>query len=148
VVDPRVARRIACINLRGQRTRFGDSVLEHLGRVTAAVPTEARAVAWLHDLFELVPFSWSHLWARGLTAAEASALALLTRGDAESYEAFVLRIVDAEGHAGQIARLVKLADLDDHLAHEHIPLDAPPYLWARQCVLERVEPASVTAALG
>jgi hypothetical protein len=145
-VDPTAARRIARANLGGQCTRFGDSVLEHVGRVAAAVPSEARAVAWLHDLFELAPFSWSQLWARGLTAAEASALALLTHNEDESYEAYVLRIVDARGRAGDIARLVKLADLDDHLAHVHIPADAPPYQWARQCVLAQADVAAPSAA--
>jgi hypothetical protein len=145
-VNPAAARRIARTNLGGQYTRFGESVLEHVGRVAAAVPTEARAVAWLHDLFELVPFSWSELWARGLTAAEASALALLTHGENESYKAYVLRIADAQGQAGEIARVVKLADLDDHLAHTHIPADAPPYRWARQCVLAQADTRALSAA--
>jgi hypothetical protein len=30
---------------------------------------------------------------------------------------------------------VKLADLDDHLAHDHIPYAAPPYAWARRHIL-------------
>jgi hypothetical protein len=145
-VDPVAARRIARINLGGQYTRFGDLVLEHVGRVAAAVPSEAQAVAWLHDLFELVPLSWSQLWARGLTAAEASALALLTHGEDESYETYVLRIVDARGRAGEIARVVKLADLDDHLAHAHIPADAPPYQWARQRVLAQADVMAPSAA--
>jgi hypothetical protein len=145
-VNPTAARRIARTNLGGQYTRFGDSVLEHVGRVAAAVPSQARAVAWLHDLFELVPFSWSQLEARGLTATEAAALALLTHGEDQSYEAYVLRIVDAQGLAGEIARLVKLADLDDHLAHAHIPADAPPYQWARQYVLAHADVGALSAA--
>jgi hypothetical protein len=147
-MDPTVARRIARTNLGGQCTRFGDSVLEHVARVAAGVPSEAQAVAWLHDLLELVPFSWSQLWGRGLTAAEASALALLTHGEDESYEAYVLRIVDAQGHAGEIARLVKLADLEDHLAHAHMPADAPPYQWARHCVLAQAGATALSAASG
>ena len=38
----------------------------------------------------------------------------------ESYE-HVLRVVRAPGPAGRLARLVKLADLDDHLAHASPP---------------------------
>jgi hypothetical protein len=34
--------------------------------------------------------------------------------------------------AGRLARRVKLADLDDHLAHATIPGDAPPYAWASE----------------
>jgi hypothetical protein len=32
--------------------------------------------------------------------------------------------------------MVKLADLVDHLSHPVIPLDAPPYAWARRCLLD------------
>jgi hypothetical protein len=147
-VNPSVARRIASAGHRGQRTRFGDSVFAHVGRVAAAVPAEARAVAWLHDLLELVPGAQARLHGRGLTPVEARALALLTRGPDEPYEIFVHRIVDAGGSAGRIARMVKLADLEDHLSHTFIPLDAPPYAWARACVLDRVGIASVAAGSG
>ncbi len=136
-VDPKVARRIACRSHRGQRTRFGDLVAEHLRRVAAAVPLETRAIAWLHDLFELTAVTPLQLRADGLTALEYSALALLTRAVDEPYERYVLRIADASGTAGSLARRVKLADLDDHLAHRRTPPGAPPYAWARRCVLER-----------
>lgn len=144
-MDPKVARRIACRNHRGQRTRFGDSVTEHIRRVAAAVPPEAKATAWLHDLLELTTVGRAQLRARGLTAVETSALTLLTRRTDEPYEAHVLRIADARGRPGSIARMVKLADLDDHLAHEQIPADAPPYAWAHRCVLEHMDIASSTA---
>lgn len=147
-MNPSVARRIASAGHRGQRTRFGDSVFAHVGRVAAAVPAEARAVAWLHDLLELVPGAQARLLGRGLTPVQARALALLTRGPDEPYETFVHRIVDAGGSAGRIARMVKLADLEDHLSHTFIPLDAPPYAWARTCVLDRVGIASVAAGSG
>jgi hypothetical protein len=147
-VNPSVARSIASVGHRGQRTRFGDSVIGHVGRVAAAVPAEARAVAWLHDLLELVPGARARLRGRGLTPVQARALALLTRGPEEPYESFVQRIVDARGSAGRIARMVKLADLEDHLAHEWIPPDAPPYAWALSCVLGRVGVMSVAAGSG
>jgi hypothetical protein len=140
-----VARRIASAGHRGQCTRFGESVFAHVGRVAAAVPAEARAVAWLHDFLELVPGAQARLLGRGLTPIQARALALLTRGPGEPYETFVQRIIDAGGSAGRIARMVKLADLDDHLSHTCIPPDAPPYAWARTCVLDRVGIASLAA---
>lgn len=145
LVDPQTARRIACRNHRGQRTRFGDSVTAHVRRVAAAVPPEAQAVAWLHDLFELTAVSRDRLRARGLTAMEDTALALLTRGSEEPYEVYVLRIAGAPGRAGAIARLVKLADLDDHLGHRKIPRGAPAYGWARRRVLDRLELEQSTA---
>jgi hypothetical protein len=147
-VDPSMARRIACRNHRGQRTRFGDSVIEHLTRIAAAVPPEARAVAWLHDLLELTPVEPTRLRSRGLTAVESTALRLLTRGPDQPYDAYVIRIADAPGSAGWIARTVKLADLDDHLSHSRIPPGAPPYAWARSCVVERIGGEPSTAAAG
>lgn len=147
-MDPKVARRIASRNHLGQRTRFGDSVIEHVRRVAAAVPPEARAIAWLHDLLELTAVGRVQLRGRGLTAVEESALALLTRGTDEPYDAYVLRIAAAPGRAGSIARVVKLSDVDDHLAHGRIPPGAPPYAWARQRVVERMGIAPSTAVAG
>jgi hypothetical protein len=135
-MDPTVARRIACRHHRGQRTRFGDSVIDHIRRTATAVSPEARATAWLHDLFELTPVGRTELRARGLTPVEGKALELLTRARHEPYRSYVLRIAAAPGAAGWIARMVKLADLDDHLAHNPIPSGAPPYAWARECLLQ------------
>jgi hypothetical protein len=145
-VTSRVAQRIARNSHRGQSTRFGELVIDHLARVAGAVTAEARAVAWLHDLLELVPHTEEQLRAQGLTDVQARALGLLTHDADESYEAYVLGIVDAPGRAGRIARMVKLADLDDHLAHGWVPPGAPPYAWARACVIDRVGGAVMAAS--
>jgi hypothetical protein len=143
-----VARRIACTHHRGQRTRFDDPVIEHLERVAARVPDEARAVTWLHDLLELTPVGRPELRAWGLTAVEERALGLLTRGPAEPYEDYVLRVASVPGRAGRIARAVKLADLDDHLAHGRSWPGAPPHAWARRRVLEELGAWPATALEG
>jgi hypothetical protein len=135
-MDQRVARRIAYANHLGQRTRFGDSVIDHLTHVVAAVAPQARAVAWLHDLLELTSLDTEHLRAQGLTRVQESALGLLTREPAAPYEQYIARIARAGGAAGRMARMVKLADLDDHLAHGWAPPGAPPYAWARRRVCE------------
>jgi hypothetical protein len=106
-------------------------VVEHLERVAGAVPPEARGLAWMHDLLELTPLRREELRARGMTAVEESALGLLTRGRFELYEAYIHRIAVATGASGELARTVKLADLDDHLGHVRTPRRAPPYSWAR-----------------
>jgi hypothetical protein len=147
-MDPRVARRIARVHHRGQCTRFGDLVTEHVERVASAVPREARSVAWLHDLLELTAVCYPELQARGLTDVEEAALRLLTRGRRESYEAYVLRVAGGGGRAGQIARTVKLADLNDHLTHGRPPRTAPAYAWARRCVLEHLNDQTPTAVAG
>jgi hypothetical protein len=136
-MDSGVAQQIACICHSGRRTRFGDSVVEHLAHVANAVATDAQAVAWLHDLFELTPLGREAVRAYGLTPAEALALELLTRDPAEPYEEYIRRIARAQGRTGELARAVKLADLDDHLGHARMPPGAPPYAWARRYVLEQ-----------
>jgi hypothetical protein len=134
-VEPGIAHSIASRHHLGQRNRFGDSVIDHVKRVAAAVPPDARATAWLHDLLELCPSAGRRLRAKGLTPTELEALELLTHTAGEPYETYVRRIADAPGPAGRIARIVKLADLEDHLAHPSIPADAPPYAWAREQLL-------------
>jgi hypothetical protein len=131
-MDPVVARDVAQRLHGAQRTRFDELVVEHLARVGAAVPEPARAVAWLHDALEGSPVTSYELQVYGLTVTELEALGLLTHVAGESYELYVLRIARAHGEAGRLARAVKLADLEDHLAHRHLPADAPPYAWARR----------------
>lgn len=135
-MDPVVARDVAQRLHRGQRTRFGELVVEHLARVEAAVPQRARALAWLHDALEGSGVTSFELQVHGFTLVELEALGLLTHVDAEPYELYVLRIARAPGAAGRMARAVKLADLDDHLDHDAIPPDAPPYAWARRRVAQ------------
>jgi hypothetical protein len=136
-MDPRVGQRIACTSHVGQRTRFGELVVEHVEHVANAVAPDAQAVAWLHELFELAPLGLQTLRAYGLTAAEEVALGLLTRAPSEPYDEYIGRIAHAPGRPGELARTVKLADLDDHLAHARMPAGAPPYAWARRCLLEQ-----------
>ena len=54
-MEPEIAHTIASRNHVGQRNRFGDRVIDHVERVAAAVPADARATALLHDLFERCP---------------------------------------------------------------------------------------------
>jgi hypothetical protein len=134
-VEPGVALGIASRQHEGQRNRFGDPVIDHVRRVAAAVPPDARATALLHDLYELCPAAHRQLRGKDLTRTELEALELLTHASDEPYEVYVRRIADAPGPAGRLARTVKLADLEDHLAHRSIPADAPPYAWARELLL-------------
>jgi hypothetical protein len=134
-VEPGTAQVIASRQHEGQRNRFGDPVIDHVQRVAAAVPPDARATALLHDLYELCPAAHRQLGGEDLTRTEREALELLTHDTDEPYEVYVRRIVNAPGPAGRLARIVKLADLEDHLAHPSIPADAPPYAWAREQLL-------------
>jgi hypothetical protein len=69
---------------------------------------------------------------------------LLTRAPETAYMDYVVTIARADGDAGQIARMVKLADLDDHLAHGWEPSGAPPYAWARRCVANHMSGGACT----
>jgi hypothetical protein len=130
-VQPEVARNIAHYSHVQRRNRHGELIVEHVARVAAMVPPEARALAWLHDVLEESPTSVAELGDQGLTPVELAALRLLTRLPDESYEMHVLRIAYAGHDAGRLARTVKLADLDEHIGHEWVPGD-PPYEWARR----------------
>jgi hypothetical protein len=130
-MDAAVARNVAHYSHVEQRDRRGDPIVEHVARVVAAVPAEARALAWLHDVLEHSPTTTAELRGQGLTPVELAALELLTRQADESYAVYILRVAYARGPAGRLARIVKLADLDDHLAREWAH-DDPPYAWARR----------------
>src|SRR2546430_3981737 len=102
-MDQRVARNIAHYSHTDDRDRFGEPLVEHVERVAAAVPDEARAVAFLHDVVEHTDTGFEEMISQGLTPAELAALDLLTRAPDESFEAYVLRIAHAPGPPGELA---------------------------------------------
>ena len=135
-MDEAIARDIARRSHDGQLTRHGSPMTDHVERVAAAVPDDARAVAFLHDVLEKSDADVDDLHERGLTQVERAALELLTRREGETFERQTLRIADGDGPAGAIARRVKLADLDDHIGlAARCEQRAQPYRWARRHVL-------------
>ena len=133
-MDPSVARTIARESHGANRDRFGEPVFDHVERVAAAVPPEARTIAFLHDVIERSHMSVDDLRREGLTPTEVAAAQLLALAADESFELHVLSIKHAPGAAGRLARCVKLADLDDHLAQGRASAGAPTYAWARRHV--------------
>jgi hypothetical protein len=134
-VDASIARRIAHDSHAGQRTDRGVPRIAHVERVAAAVADDARALAFLHDVLDHTNAHGDELLANGLTSIESAALALLSRAPGESYKLHVLRIVHARGPEGRLARMVKLAELEDHLLEGGYEPGDPPYAWARQQIL-------------
>jgi hypothetical protein len=114
-MDPATARGVAHYSHLGQRTRSGRPLIEHVERVAAAVPAEARTVAFLHDVLEWTPTGIEELRAQGLTALELASLRLLTPSPETDHDVHGLDIAYAEGPEGRLARAVKAAALRDHL---------------------------------
>jgi hypothetical protein len=85
-MEPATAHSFAGQKHKGQRDRFGDPGIDHLARVAAGVPPDARATALLHDLLELCPTGSRQLPGKGLTSIELQALELLTHAPGEPYE--------------------------------------------------------------
>ena len=131
------ARVIAERLLAGIREPGGTLLLAHVRRVAAAAPPEARAVAWLHEVLETGSVSEQDLLRDGLSSDELRALRLLTRTSGSctdsAYLAYLELIARPAGRSGQLARLVKLADLEDRQLHPVVRPDgwAPPYAQGR-----------------
>ena len=130
-VESSDARRIAYARHGDGRNAAGELIVQHLERVAASVPSEARTVAYLHDILEHTDASVVDLEAEGMMPVELQAVQLLTRDHDESFEAHTLRIAYAHGPEGRLARAVKLADIDDHLSREGSFPSRRPYGWAR-----------------
>jgi (p)ppGpp synthase/HD superfamily hydrolase len=105
---------IAARALVGVEDKYGEPELLHTLRVVLAVPPDARVVAALHDVLEDSEVTAAVLEAAGLSGAELEAVLLLTPGEDEPYEEYIERIAAAEGEAGRLARVVKLADVRDN----------------------------------
>ena len=99
----------------------GTPRLWHIRRVASATPPEGRVVAWLHEALEIGAISEQELLEAGLSSEELRALRLLSRSRASSadraYLAHLDLIAQASGQAGELARMVKIADLEDRRRH-------------------------------
>ncbi|HEX5780580.1 MAG TPA: hypothetical protein VFX80_01600 [Solirubrobacteraceae bacterium] len=143
-MDAARAQEIAVRLHAGDAEENGTPLLWHLMRVASSTPAEARAVAWLHEALESASISEQELLGDGLTTDELRALRLLTRAsDSRSdsvYLAHVELIARAAGGSGELARTVKLADLEDRRDHPRARADGwtPPY----ERGLERLQEAS------
>jgi hypothetical protein len=150
-MDTGRARAIAERLHRGDREEDGTPVIRHVQRVAAAVPEEARAVAWLHEVLEWTAVAEQELLIAGLTSDELRALRLLNRTtDSRSdrrYLAHLDLIAYATGDSGRLARIVKTADLEDRSLHPYVRRDgwSPPYAHALKLLSQAREDPHCTA---
>ena len=127
------ARALAEALHQGQSDPGGAPLIDHVRRVAAAVPGDARVAAWLHEALEYTSISEHALLAEGLSREGLRALRLLTRHrDSRSdtiYLAHIEMIRRASGPGADIARTVKRADLADRTLKPPTRADgwSPPY---------------------
>ena len=124
----------------GMTDKYGNPYFEHLERVANRVrdmeydmvdeTSEINlyiATAYLHDVIEDTDYLIGDIIDKfGETIAEA--VKLLTRGEEETYADYVTGIKKSVFLEGKIARVVKMADLLDHLMG---PTPCPPNLVKR-----------------
>lgn len=112
-LDEAIAEAVHCH--AGQVDKQGEPYILHPLRVMLRVLSDARIVAVLHDTLEDTHISPAYL-ARRMQTIDYEALTLLTRRPEDSYDEYIERIVTTHSTAGDIAREVKCADLQDNLS--------------------------------
>ncbi len=96
---------------QGQRDRNGQPYILHPLRVMMRVEGETqRTAAVLHDVVEDTPHTLGELREMGFSEEVVHAVDCLTHREGEAYEAQVERAA-----SDPIARVVKLADLEDNM---------------------------------
>lgn len=94
----------------GQRDKAGDAYLLHLLRVMlAGSNSEAMQVGLLHDLLEDTTATVETMQRAGLSDGVIEAVVLLTKPDAMSYSAYIVRLA-----GNSLASRVKRVDLQDN----------------------------------
>src|ERR1700689_1442903 len=114
-MNAREAQTIATVLLHGRVDWSSLPEIDHMRRVaTTCERHSAKVVAWLHDCVEDGLTTFGALRKAGLDEVEYNALFLCTRQPEGTYLDYIRCIAAAEGDAGDIAREVKLADLQDN----------------------------------
>lgn len=100
----------------GQLDKGGQPYILHPLRVMLKMQTnEERIVAVLHDVLE--DGTALSLYQSGFSENIVEAVKALTRGKRESYEDYIARLAP-----NQLARTVKLRDLEDNMDLQRIPI--------------------------
>jgi (p)ppGpp synthase/HD superfamily hydrolase len=117
------AIRIASTVHEAQQDKAGAPYILHPLRMMQRAHTgDEQIVAMLHDVIEDsreqdAPVTFEKLREEGFSETIVDAVGHLTnrKPDGESYKAFIERVVGATGKSGDIARRVKLLDLEDNM---------------------------------
>lgn len=98
----------------GQVRNNGDPYITHplrVGERVSGYGAVVMAAAFLHDVVEDTDITLAHLSRAGFPTEVVAAVEALTRREGESYLRFILRV-----RANDIARVIKLADLEDNMS--------------------------------
>ncbi|HEX8190116.1 MAG TPA: HD domain-containing protein [Pyrinomonadaceae bacterium] len=96
---------------RGQKDKAGAPYLLHPLRMMLRMDTEAAMMAAvLHDVVEDTEWTLERLREAGFSEEVLEAVDCLTHREGESYQEFVERV-----RTNPVARLVKIADLEDNM---------------------------------
>lgn len=110
----------------GQQDKAGQPYVLHVLRVMLRFESEPeRIVAILHDLLEDTSWTAGDLQREGFSTSVIEAIKALTRRDGEPYDGFIRRAA-----SNQVARRVKLADLEDNMDLRRIA-NPTPQDWER-----------------
>ena len=102
---------------RGQRDRNGAPYITHPIRVMERLKTpEEQTAGILHDVVEDTRWTFEDLRREGFPNQVLHALECVTKRDGEAYEDFVKRSASDD-----LARRVKLADLEDNMDLRRLP---------------------------
>ena len=100
-----------------QKDKGGNPYINHIEGVAAGVDsTEAKTVAYLHDVLEDTATTEDDLKKEGFPAEVIEAVKALTKGKNESYEEFIKRVGE-----NPLATKVKLLDLANNMDISRIP---------------------------
>jgi len=129
---------IAATAHQEQRRKDGSPYVLHPLRLMFRMKSEAeRITAVLHDVVEDTDWTLEGLREEGFSEEVLEALDCLTHPRGEPYEAYIERVA-----ANAMARLVKIADLEDNLNLRELPQVSPRDLersakyhrhWRRLC---------------
>ena len=110
---------IAVLAHMGQKDKNGYPYILHPLRVMLAVKEhgeEAMAAAVLHDVLEDTAVTHMDLLNGNIPYSVAEVVSVLTRGNSESYQDYLYRIVaKAALPRYAMAKLIKIADIEDNL---------------------------------
>ncbi len=105
----------------GQVDKGGHPYILHVLEVMLNMGTEeAMIVGVLHDTIEDTTVTLARLKDLGFSDTILKALDCITRRTGESYDAFIMRV-----KSNPLARAVKIADLNDNMRAERLPVVTP-----------------------